>query len=97
MVSSSDRSLKQLNLPLHCILLSCGNLDLRGRVPLTRHIHTFGIPIPVSTESDLRNPNKEQLRAVILTMIDQGMSYRQIAAELGIHWTRVGQIARSSD
>jgi hypothetical protein len=27
-------------------------------------------------------------------MLQQGISYRKIGAVLGIHWTRVGQIAR---
>jgi DNA invertase Pin-like site-specific DNA recombinase len=67
----------------------------RGKVPLTRHIHAFDTPIPLSTESNYRNPDKKQLRAHILAMIKQGMSYRQIAAEFGIHWTRVCQIAKA--
>jgi DNA-directed RNA polymerase specialized sigma24 family protein len=27
----------------------------------------------------------------------QGWSYREIAAEVGLHWTRVGQIVRQTD
>jgi hypothetical protein len=69
-------------------------VDLRGSVPLTRHIHRFDIPVPHSTESRLRNPDKEHLRADILAMLQKGMSYRKIGAILGIHWTRVGQIAQ---
>jgi hypothetical protein len=42
----------------------------------------------------LRNPDKDQLRADILAMRQQGMSYRQIGAVLSIHWTRVGQIIK---
>jgi len=61
-----------------------------------RHIHRFDIPVPLSTESDLRNPDKEQLRADILIMLRQGMSYRTIGAALGIHWTRVGQIVKQN-
>ena len=67
-------------------------MDLRGQVPLTRHFYTFDIPVPSSTESNLHNRDKERLRADILTMIQLGMSYRQIGMALGIHWTRVGQI-----
>jgi hypothetical protein len=67
-------------------------VDLRVPVPLTRHIHQFDIPAPLSTESDLRNSDKEQLLADILAMLQRGMSYRKIGAVLGIHWTRVGQI-----
>jgi hypothetical protein len=69
-------------------------MDLRGSVPLTRHILPFDLPLTASTESDLRHPDKGQLRADILAMLQQGMSYRKIGAALGIHWTRVGQIAR---
>jgi hypothetical protein len=50
--------------------------------------------MPASTESNLRHPDKEQLRANILAMREQGMSYRQIGAVLDIHWTRVGQIIK---
>lgn len=67
-------------------------MDLRVSGTLTRHTLQFGIPVPASTASDLRNPDKEQLRTDILIMREQGMSYREIGAALGIHWTRVGQI-----
>jgi len=70
-------------------------VDLRGAVPLTRHILRFDIPLPASTESDLRNPDKAQLRADILAMRANGMSYRQIAREVDLHWTRVQQIVTS--
>lgn len=53
--------------------------------------------MPQSTESDLRNPDKEQLRADIIAMLQRGMSYRKIGAMFGIHWTRVGQIAKEGD
>lgn len=58
------------------------------------HILQFDILLPASTESDLHNPDKEQLRADIFTMREQGMSYCQIAREVGLHWTRVQQIIR---
>ena len=67
-------------------------VDLRVSVPLTRHILRFVIPLSPSTESRLRNPDKAQLRADILALREQGMSYRKIAGELGLHWTRVRQI-----
>ena len=72
-------------------------MDLRVSGTLTRHILRFNIPLPASTESDLRNPDKAQLRADILAMRANGMSYRQIGAVLGIHWTRVQQIVKSSE
>ena len=69
-------------------------LDLRGQVPLTRHFYSFVIPVPSSTLSQLRHPEKVKLRAMIFEMREQGMSYRQIGAALDIHWTRVGQILK---
>jgi hypothetical protein len=72
-------------------------MDLRVSGTLTRHIHHFDIAVPLSTESDLRNPDKTQLRADILAMTEQGVSYRKIGGVLGIHWTRVGQIVNDRD
>jgi transposase len=43
----------------------------------------------------LRHPDKEKLRETILTLHAQGMSYREIGREVGLHWTRVGQIIQS--
>ena len=42
-----------------------------------------------------RNPDKELLRATILHLREQGMSYREIAQVVGLHWTRIQQIAKS--
>ena len=70
-------------------------MDLRGGVTYTRHTLPFDLPIPASTESNHGNPDKAQLRETILSMRAQGMSYRQIGARLGIHFTRVGQIVKS--
>jgi hypothetical protein len=81
----------------NCRHLGKGAMDLRVSVPLTRHIHHFDIPLPQSTESDHRNPDKAQLRADILAMRARGMSYRQIAKVVGLHWTRVRQVAKSAD
>ena len=66
-------------------------------MPLTRHILRFDIPLPASTESDLLNPDKAQLRADILAMRANGMSFRQIARKVGLHWTRVQQIVKSTE
>ncbi|NUQ06868.1 MAG: hypothetical protein HUU31_23505 [Anaerolineae bacterium] len=37
------------------------------------------------------------LRETVLALREQGRSYRQIAREVGIHWTQVGQIAKSAE
>ena len=72
-------------------------VDLGGYVLYTRHTHRFEIPLPPSTESDLRHPDKEKLHETILTLRAQGMSYREIGREVGLHWTRIGQILKRSD
>ena len=68
--------------------------SLRDKVPLTRHIHTFDMPEAASTASNRLNGNKALLREKVLEMRQRGMSYRQIADAVGLHWTRVGQIVR---
>lgn len=47
--------------------------------------------------SVLLNVDKALLRRRVLELRQQGMSYRQIGAALGIHWTRVGQIVKESE
>jgi hypothetical protein len=50
------------------IYLVFHDLDLRVSVALTKHLVRFDVPLPASTESDLRKPGKAQLRADILTV-----------------------------
>ncbi len=71
-------------------------MDLRVSGTLTRHKLRFDIPLPSSTASDLRNPDKAQLLADILIMRERGMSYREIAGETGLHHSRVWQIVNSA-
>ena len=60
----------------------------------TWHFYRFEIPVPLSTTNNLKHPDKLKLRNMIFDLLDQGMSYRAIAAVLGIHWTRVEQIVK---
>lgn len=62
----------------------------------TRHIYKrrFLADIPSFTLSNERNPDKAQLHKTVLGLRSQGMSYRQISQEVGLHWTRIGQILR---
>jgi DNA-directed RNA polymerase specialized sigma24 family protein len=39
-------------------------------------------------------PDKTAQKQVILALRAQGWSYREIAEEVGLHWTRVGQILK---
>jgi len=41
--------------------------------------------------------DKAEQRRVIMQLRTQGWSYREIAAEVGLHWTRIGQILRDID
>jgi hypothetical protein len=68
----------------------------RGRVPYTRHRLDFAVPLPASTVTKHAFPDKAALRECILEMRAKGMSYRQIAHEVGLHWTRVEQIVKST-
>jgi len=38
--------------------------------------------------------DKAEQRRVIMRLRAQGWSYREIAREVGLHWTRVGQILK---
>ena len=55
----------------------------------------FKLPVFTSAEAEQRNPDKQKLKDTILALRSQGWSYREIAREVGLHWTRVGQILRS--
>jgi hypothetical protein len=46
-------------------------------------------------KSNHLHPDKEQLRETILELREQGLSYREIAQAVGLHWTRIQQIVRS--
>jgi hypothetical protein len=62
----------------------------------TRHIHTFEIPLPPSTETNLKYPDKGKLMETIVALRAEGWSYREIARVVGLHWTRVGQIVKAN-
>lgn len=68
--------------------------SLRGGNPITRHTLNFEIPLPQSIITKLSFPDKALLRTLVLEMHEQGMSYRDIGKDLGLHWTRVHQIVK---
>ena len=72
-------------------------VDLRVKVPLTRHIDTLVMPEATSPGSNRLIGNKALLRETVLEMRQRGMSYRKIAVAVGLHWTRVGQIVKSAE
>jgi hypothetical protein len=56
----------------------------------------FDISVAQTTLSDQHYTNKEYLKSIIMEMRTNGMSYRQIGAVVGVHWTRVGQILKAT-
>jgi DNA-directed RNA polymerase specialized sigma24 family protein len=63
----------------------------------TRHTHEFEVPSPLSNSSNTLYADKAELRAKIFELRAEGWSYREIAGEVGVHWTRVGQILNQVD
>ena len=70
---------------------------LRDIVSYTRHALNFNLALSSSTQSKLRYPDKQTLRSFILELRAQGMSFRQIAAVVDLHWTRIQQIVNESN
>ena len=67
---------------------------MRGRGSYTRHRHDFGL---AASEGKAREEvDTKLLRARVMWLYHMGLSYRQIAGEVGLHFTRVGQIVRES-
>jgi hypothetical protein len=96
--------LKAVDAPLQrivSIIVTCNRVFLstlrdtieRGTHPYIRHTLEFDLPVPAS--SKLKYPDKAEQRRVILALRALGWSYREIAEEVGLHWTRVGQILKN--
>lgn len=64
----------------------------RDSHPFTRH--TLAFNLPVATSKNQKCSDKAEQHRVIMQLRAQGWSYREIANEVGLHWTRVGQILR---
>lgn len=62
----------------------------------TRQRHDFDIPVPESTASRERHPDKARLRTRVLALRAAGHSYRAIGQQLGLHHSRVWQIVKSA-
>ena len=76
-----------------CLLLSrIRDTIQRGRHPFTRHTHEFELPVFPSHAQ--KYFDKAEQRRVIMQLRTQGWSYREIGREVGLHWTRVGQIVK---
>jgi hypothetical protein len=64
----------------------------RGSHPFTRHTLEFDLPVFPSDAQ--KYSDKAEQKCVILELRALGWSYREIAREVDLHWTRVGQIVR---
>jgi DNA-directed RNA polymerase specialized sigma24 family protein len=71
--------------------------DTIERADLLNTRRTLEFDLPVSAASNQKYPDKAEQRHVILALRAQGWSYREIAEEVGLHWTRVGQIIKSTE
>ena len=69
-------------------------MDLRNCTPLPSHWQPFEVAYSEIAIATQRNPDKQQLRIAILQLHGQGMSYRKIGRQAGLHWTRV-QVIRT--
>lgn len=82
------------------IIVTCNRVFLstlrdtieRGSHPSTRH--TIKFSLPVAAASKQKYSDKAEQKRVILELRALGWSYRDIANEVGLHWTRVGQILK---
>ena len=52
------------------------------------------VPSALSSNPNTLYADKTELRAKIFELRAEGWSYREIAREVGVHWTRVGQILK---
>jgi len=50
----------------------------------------------VSADRNRKYSDKAEQKGVILELRALGWSYREIAAEVGLHWTRIGQILKET-
>ena len=69
-------------------------MDLRDCTPFPSQKRRFEVAYSEVVIATKRNPDKERLRDIVQGMREQGMSYREIAQVVGLHWTRVEQIIK---
>ena len=79
------------------ILCQMDSTGIMKRGSLLKTRHTLAFDLPVSATDKRKYPDKAEQRRVILALRAQGWTYREIAEEVGLHWTRVGQILKSAN
>jgi hypothetical protein len=64
----------------------------RASNPKTRHTLDFALPLPASTITNQQVSDKAKVRETIFQLRAEGLSYREIAKVVGLHFTRIRQI-----
>jgi hypothetical protein len=90
--TSTDSSIESIYNIEYILSYAILNYYQRGTRSFTRH--TLEFDLPVSATDKRKYPDKAEQRRVILALRALGWSYREIAEEVGIQWTRVGQILK---
>ena len=70
-------------------------MDLRDCTPFPSYWQPFEVAYSEVAIATWRNPDKDLLRAIVIEFREEGMSYREIAWAVGLHWTRIQQIVKS--
>jgi DNA invertase Pin-like site-specific DNA recombinase len=68
----------------------------RASNPKTRHTLDFALPLPASTITNQQVSDKAKVRETIFQLRAEGLSYREIAKVIGLHFTRVRQIIKAN-
>lgn len=67
-------------------------MDLRGFVPFPSQKRRFIVLESAYVIATSRHIHKRELKDRVFRLRDEGLSLREIAREVGLHWTRVWQI-----
>ena len=65
--------------------------------PKTRHTLEFALPLPASTSTNQQVQDKAKVRETIFKLRAEGLSYREIANVVGLHFTRIRQILKAAN
>jgi hypothetical protein len=68
----------------------------RASNPKTRHTLEFALPLPASINTNQQVSDKAKVRETIFKLRAEGLSYREIANVIGLHFTRIRQIIKAN-
>jgi hypothetical protein len=68
----------------------------RASNPKTRHTLDFALPLPASTITNQQVYDRAKVRETIFKLRAEGLSYREIANVVGLHFTRIRQIIKAN-